>query len=251
MSTSTLEIGVLAPEVLGTYGDGGNALVLQQRARWRDIDARIVPIPLGEAIPSSLDIYTLGGGEDTAQILAAEHIREKRGFLEAVEGGRAVLAICASLQILGNWYLDAQGRKVSGLEVLDIETTAGKQRAIGELVTEPMVPGLTEKLTGFENHGGITCLGKNVTPLGRVLAGVGNGDGRCGEPSSSEELYDGVWQDNVVATYMHGPVLARNPQLADWLIEKATGQNLAPLSLDCIDRLRAERLNAALPGKAN
>lgn len=249
MGASTLTIGVLAPEVLGTYGDGGNALVLARRAQMRDIDAEIVPIGLDEAIPSSLDIYTLGGGEDTAQILAAEHIRSGSGFASAVESNRVVLAICASLQILGNWYLDAQGRKVNGLGILDIETTAGQKRMIGELVTEPLVPGLTEKLTGFENHGGATSLGQDVHPLGKVLSGFGNGDGG-GHGKTQEEtpgqLYDGVWQGNIIATYMHGPVLARNPQLADWLLEKALGYQLEPLDLPSVDQLRHQRLQAVL-----
>lgn len=235
MSESTLRIGVLAPEVLGTYGDTGNALILAERARRRGIPAEIVNVPLFEAIPDSLDIYSLGGGEDTAQALAARHLRQDRGLERAAQAGRPVLAICASLQVLGCWYVDAHGARVEGLELLDIETTPGDKRAIGELIVEPALPELSEVLTGFENHGGRTRLGPNASPLGRVLHGVGNGHAGV----------EGVLQGPVVATYLHGPVLARNPELADLLISRAVGHPLDDLPMPSVDRLRSERLGLA------
>lgn len=232
MSESTLRIGVLAPEVLGTYGDTGNALILAERARRRGIAAEVVMVDLFAPIPDSLDIYTLGGGEDTAQALAARHLREERGLEHAAAGGRPVLAICASLQVLGRWYVDAHGSRVEGLGLLDVETSPGAKRAIGELITEPLIPGLTDPLTGFENHGGRTKLGPEAKPLGRVLSGVGNGS----------QGVEGAVQGSVVATYLHGPVLARNPQLADLLLERAVGHGLEPLIMPAVDRLRSERL---------
>lgn len=235
MSESTLQIGVIAPEVLGTYGDTGNAMVLVQRARRRGIPADLVTVPLLSPIPDSLDIYTLGGGEDTAQSLAAQHFRSDRGLHRAVAAGRPVLAICASLQVLGRWYCDAHGRKTEGLGLLDAETTPQGSRTIGEILTKPLIPGLTDMLTGFENHGGCTELGPDAKPLGQVILGTGNGfDGA-----------EGAVQGSIIGTYMHGPVLARNPQLADLLLERALGHQLEPLEMDSVTNLRRQRLRAA------
>lgn len=235
MSESRLRIGVLAPEVLGTYGDGGNATVLAQRARWRGIEAEIVSVPLGDPIPSELDIYALGGGEDTAQALAADYLRSQSGLARAAASGKPILAICASLQLLGLSYTDAAGTRIEGLGLLDLETFPGKTRAIGEIVTRPLLPGLTQPLTGFENHGGRTKLGLAALPLGKVLSGTGNG---------FDEV-EGATQGSIIATYMHGPILARNPQLADLLLERALGETLSPLVVPSVDLLREERIAAA------
>ena len=151
---SALRIGVLLPEVLGTYADGGNALVLAERARRRGFDAQIQYVGVGDAIPDDLDIYTLGGGEDAAQELAVETFTADPGLKNAVAAGRPLLAICASLQILGHWYTDARNRKVEGLGLLDLTTRPQGKRSIGELVVQPEIDGLSEPLTGFENHGG-------------------------------------------------------------------------------------------------
>lgn len=235
--TSTLRIGLVLPEVLGTYGDGGNALVLKQRAAWRGIDAQIITLSLDDSIPDSLDIYTMGGGEDTAQTLAVSYLRKDNGLRRAVERGVPLLAICASLQILGSWYEDADGTRNAGLEFLDCYTVPQGKRTIGELITTPLIDGLTDKLTGFENHGGATVLGDDARPLGKVVLGNGNGHDTQGE------AVEGVVQGSILATYMHGPVLARNPQLADYLLEKATGEELSPLDIPEVDTLRRERLS--------
>ncbi|WP_115726628.1 type 1 glutamine amidotransferase [Actinomyces culturomici] len=240
MTESTLRIGVLMPEVLGTYGDTGNAMILAERARRRGIPAEIVEVGLADAIPDSLDVYTLGGGEDTAQSLAAQKFREDSGLLRALDAGRPLLAICASLQVLGHWYRDARDVRVDGLGVLDITTDPQGHRSIGELVSEPLLEGLTEPLTGFENHGGGTVLGPEAKPLGRVLAGTGNGVPEGVEPGPV--AYDGAVQGSIIATYMHGPALARNPQLADLLLTRAIGTDLAALAVPGVEELRRERL---------
>lgn len=235
MSESTLRIGVVAPEVLGTNGDTGNALVLAERARRRGIRAEIVKLPLPGPIPSELDIYTLGGGEDTAQALAARQLRAERGLQRATRAQKPILAVCASLQILGQLYVDAEGNRVEGLGLLDLQTFAGSGRVTGELVTEPLIPGLSELLTGFENHGGRTRLGPDAAPLGTVKAGIGNGFAGV----------DGAVQGSIIGTYMHGPVLARNPQLADYILETATGETLRPLHIPAVEILRRRQLRAA------
>jgi len=232
VADSVVRIGLVLPDVMGTYGDGGNAVVLRQRLRMRGIAAEIVEITLDDPVPESLDLYTLGGAEDYAQRLATRHLMRYPGLQQAVSRGAPVLAICAAVQVLGRWYETSAGERVEGVGLLDVTTTPQGRRTIGELVTEPLVPGLSELLTGFENHGGGTVLGPDARPLGRVITGAGNraGDG-----------YDGVVQGSVVATYMHGPALARNPELADYLLGKVVG-DLAPLELPEVDLLRRERL---------
>lgn len=254
-----LNIGLVLPDVLGTYGDDGNALVLRQRARLRGITAEIHTIRYGEAVPETLDVYTLGGGEDVAQLLAAEHLRAGGGLVRAAESGRPVLAICAGLQVLGESF-HAGGKLAEGLGMLDATTSQLGERMIGELHSEPYRAGagaggagadanaqslaadlseLTEPLTGFANHMGATILGPDACPLGilRARGGmVGNTDAHGVEAadvvmkdSEKQQSYEGAVQGSVIATYMHGPALARNPQLADVLLARALGTTVAEL----------------------
>lgn len=246
-----LTIGLVLPDVLGTYGDDGNALVLRQRARMRGMDADILHIKLGDAVPADLDVYCVGGGEDTAQILAAEHLIADGGLTRAANNGRPVFAVCAGLQVLGESFR-ASGRVIDGVGLLDATTTALERRAINEVATTPTGVGitaeLTEPLTGFENHLGATILGPAAEPLGRVTRGVGNCDIAAAADlpdDSRQRLAEGAVQGSVIATYLHGPALARNPQLADLLLARAMGVALAdlePLDIPAIDRLRKERL---------
>ena len=230
----TVRIGLVLPDVMGTYGDGGNAVVLRQRLRLRGIDAEIVEITLAEPVPSSLDLYTLGGAEDYAQRLATKHLLRYPGLQQAVSRGAPVLAICAAIQVLGHWYETSSGERVDGVGLLDVTTSPQEKRTIGEVVSQPMLAGLTEKLTGFENHRGGTVLGPAAQPLARVISGAGNRDG---------DGIDGAVQGSVVATYLHGPCLARNPELADYLLSRVVGE-LPPFELDEVAQLRRERLAA-------
>lgn len=225
-----LTIGLILPDVLGTYGDDGNALVLAQRARLRGIDAHIKPVHLGEPVPDSCDLYTVGGGEDTAQILAAEHLAADGGILRAAAKGTPILAICAGLQVFGHSFR-ASGRIVDGLGLLDATTASLKTRMIGEIASipnpqSPLADLLTEPMTGFANHMGATLLGPDATPLGILTRGTGNCD-QWADPT--QVTAEGAVQGSVVATYMHGPVLARNPQLADALLARAMGMTLEEL----------------------
>ncbi|MEV0106600.1 glutamine amidotransferase [Nocardia sp. NPDC050799] len=236
MSDSTVRIGLVLPDVMGTYGDGGNALVLRQRLRLREIDAEIVEITLPDPVPDSLDIYTLGGAEDSAQRLATRHLLRYPGLQNAAGRGAPVLAICAAIQVLGRWYETSSGERVEGVGLLDATTTPQQTRAIGEVTTNPLLAGLSAPLTGFENHRGGTTLGPDATGLARVTRGIGNGVG---------DGLEGVVQGSVLGTYMHGPALARNPELADHLLCRALGvDSLPPLDLPEVDRLRRERLRA-------
>ena len=230
----TVRIGLVLPDVMGTYGDGGNAVVLRQRLLLRGIAAEIVEITLADAVPESLDLYTLGGAEDYAQRLATQHLLRHPGLQRAANRGAPVLAICAAIQVLGHWYETSAGERVEGVGMLDLTTSPQPERTIGEVMTTPLLNGLTEALTGFENHRGGTILGPAAQPLAAVVRGAGNrlGDG-----------VDGAVQGSVVATYLHGPCLARNPQLADLLLSRVTGP-LPPLELPEVDQLRRERLAA-------
>lgn len=230
----TVRIGLVLPDVMGTYGDSGNAVVLRQRLKLRGIPAEIVEITLAEPVPDSLDLYTLGGAEDYAQRLATRHLLRHPGLQRAADRGAPVLAICAAIQVLGHWYETSAGERVDGVGLLDVTTSPQPERTIGEVVSEPLIDGLSQPLTGFENHRGGTVLGPGTRPLAAVVKGAGNrlGDG-----------FDGAVQGSVYATYLHGPCLARNPELADLLLSQVVG-NLPPLDLPEVDQLRRERLAA-------
>src|ERR1700676_1520022 len=232
VADSTVRIGLVLPDVMGTYGDGGNSVVLRQRLQRRGFDAEIVEITLSDPVPSAVDLFTLGGAEDYAQRLATKHLIRYPGLQQAAARGAPVLAICAAIQVLGHWYETSSGERVDGVGLLDLTTSPQPQRTIGEVVAEPLVPGLSERLTGFENHRGGTVLGAAAGPFAKVISGAGNraGDG-----------IDGAVQGSVVATYLHGPCLARNPELADLLLSRVGGK-LPPLQLPEVDLLRRERL---------
>lgn len=244
-----LTIGLVLPDVLGTYGDDGNALVLRQRARLRGIDAEVRRILLNQEIPADCDVYTLGGGEDSAQVIAAARLAASPGLQAAAADGRPVFAVCAGMQVLGHSFF-AHGTEAQGISLLDVSTQPLPTRAIGEVASRPTRAGataaLTEPLTGFENHMGATTLGPDAAALGKVTRGTGNGAGGSSAAASSDAAVEGVVQGSIIATYMHGPALARNPQLADLLLAQALGvrlDDLEPLEIPVIDRLRMERLS--------
>lgn len=219
---------------MGTYGDRGNARVLERRLAWRGMAGDVVEIAAGEPIPAGLDVYVLGGAEDVPQTLAAEGlIASAPAIAQALDGGSVMLAVCAGFQLLGTTYVRTDGKSVPGLGLVEATTVAGQQRRIGEVVVDTRQAGVG-LLTGFENHAGITKLAAATAPLGMVRTGSGNGDGR-----------DGAFQERrLVATYLHGPVLARNPALADLLLSWVAG-TLPPLDDELVGRLHAERLAGA------
>jgi CobQ-like glutamine amidotransferase family enzyme len=231
------ELGIVHvyPELLGTYGDRGNALALAHRAEARGVTVRLISVALEQPLPRGGDIYVLGGGEDSAQLLAGRSLLADRHAPEVL-GSRPCLAVCAGLQLLGRWYDDADGRPQPGLGLLDITCGRLARRAVGEVVTEPQDLPALPTLTGFENHRGTAVLGPQARPLGRVVTGIGNGDGR----------WEGAVQGAIIATYLHGPVLVRNPALADRLLASAMG-DLPAYDDVVVERLRNERLNAADP----
>lgn len=250
-SGSTVRIALLYPDLLGTYGDGGNALVLARRATWRGIAAEVVQIAAGEPVPEHCDIYLIGGGEDGPQSQAARDIGVDGPLHRALEGGAVALAVCAGLQIAGTSFPGGDGLPREGLGLLDCTTVrTDEARAVGELVVEADDPLDLGLLTGFENHGGRTRLGPGATPLGRVRAGVGNGvDPADPGAAATEGAYARRGDGHVVGTYLHGPVLARNPALADRLLEWIVGGRLPALDDAEVEALRHQRFSAVGTGR--
>jgi CobQ-like glutamine amidotransferase family enzyme len=222
---SSIRIGLLIPEVLGTYSDAGNATVLAQRARWRGIPAQVLVITADTTPPASLDVYLLGGGEDTAQLFAAHWLSRHPQLRRTLTSTAHTLAVCAGLQILGQSMRDRSGHDHPGLGILDITTAPGRRRAVGEIVTTCAIPG-TGQLIGFENHLGTTTLGPDTTCLATVVTGTGNGT-----RDHTGRRTEGVLTDRVIGSYLHGPILARNPALADHILSQVTGNDLAPIEL--------------------
>jgi len=260
VTESALTVVVVFPDLLGTYGDGGNGIVLARRAEWRGIPVDLVGAPSDLPLPTA-DLYCLGGGEDGPQVRAADTLRSDGTLKRAVDHGAVVLAVCAGYQIIGQSFPGADGRARPGVGLMDVSTHKSTgPRAVGEVVAEPIDGGaplaagffgtartgtgppsasshrVLSTLTGFENHGGVTSVGTRARPLARVTAGIGNGD-----PIHTE----GAWSGRVVGTYLHGPVLARNPALADLLLGWVTGSPLPPLDDHEEAALRAERLTSA------
>lgn len=232
---SAVRVVVVHPDLMGTYGDGGNGVVLLQRLRWRGIPAELVEAPSAGPLPVSGDVYCLGGGEDGPQSQSAAALARDGALELAVAEGAVVLAVCAGFQVLGRCFAGSDGLERPGLGILDAATRKGSgPRAVGEVVAEPVLAGV-ETLTGYENHSGHTSLGPAASPLGRVRSGTGNGSG---------DRAEGAVQGRAVGTYLHGPVLARNPALADLLLSWRVGP-LPPLDDSEVGRLRSERLAAA------
>lgn len=205
-----LSIGHLYPELFNLYGDRGNVQCLLKRLQWRGIDAGVTVLPAGEKIDfNGLDIICWGGGSDRGQEMAAGYLRETReDFRGYVEDGGVVLAVCAAFQLLGNYYR-TEKRTIEGLGILDIRTEWKPGRLVGNAVLDS--PLFSAPVVGFENHAGRTEIG-DYTPLGKVLFGYGN---------TGKGDNEGLVYRNLIATYLHGPLLPKNPEVCDWLLERA------------------------------
>jgi lipid II isoglutaminyl synthase (glutamine-hydrolysing) len=210
-----IRVGHLYPEYLNIYADRGNIAVFANRARWRGIGLHVEPIGLGDPLPAgAYDLLYIGGGQDREQSLIAPDLAAKGDAIrEAVGEGTALLAVCGGYQLLGGFYRDRSGAELPGAGLFPLHTVAGERRMIGDCLLEcELEPGVRHTLAGFENHAGITRLDKGAEPLGRVLAGFGN-DGASG--------FEGCRSGTAIGTYLHGPLLPRNPWLTDWLLAQA------------------------------
>ena len=234
-----LIIGWLYPDLMSIYGDRGNIIVLQKRCEWRGIEVEIKKIGLESSAKDlkSCDMLMMGGAQDSQQTIVAKDLEKKKSALsDMIEAGIPGLYICGGFQFLGKYYKEADGTVIDQLGVLDVYTeNPGGKRLIGNIAIEvtgidlsnviPAKAGIQEKewipdqvrndriiFVGFENHGGRTRLGPEVKPLGKVLKGYG---------SNAEDGLEGAVYKNSIGTYFHGPILPKNPELADWLIAKA------------------------------
>ena len=207
-----IRVGHLYPDYLNIYADRGNIAVLARRAALRGHDLDVSSVSMGDDLRAdAYDLLYVGGGQDREQALVAVDLVAKRDAVqEAIAGGVAALAVCGGYQLLGSFYRDRDGAELPGIGVFPLHTVAGGRRMIGDVLLECAWAG--ETIAGFENHAGRTRLDPGATPLGRVVAGFGN-DGESG--------LEGCRVERAVGTYLHGPLLPRNPWLADWLLAQA------------------------------
>lgn len=225
----TVRLCHLYPGEMNIYADRGNIAVLARRLEWRGMRLEVTAAGLGTSIsPGAHDLYYLGGGQDRDQALVADDMVRTKGaaLVSAVEDGAAMLAVCGGYQLAGRGYVGVDGAAMPGIGLLDAETVAGGTRLIGDVLIAATLEGVTNEVVGFENHAGRTLLGPGATPLGTVIAGHGN-DGESGS--------EGVVRLRAIGTYLHGPLLPKNPWLADtllrWALAHRTGEDptLAPL----------------------
>ena len=210
-----IRVAHLYPDYLNIYADRGNIAVLARRAAWRGHELEVRAVSVGDAVPEGdFDLLYVGGGQDREQALVAQDLESKRdGVVSAVDRGAAVLAVCGGYQLLGRSYRDFHGVDLPGVGLFPLETVAGERRMIGDVLLEcELEPGSRRTLAGFENHAGRTLLDAGAEPLGRVVAGFGN-DGESG--------FEGCRLGRAVGTYLHGPLLPRNPWFADWVLAQA------------------------------
>jgi CobQ-like glutamine amidotransferase family enzyme len=227
----------LYPEYLNIYADRGNLAVLAERARRRGVEFVVRTVGLGDETPADADLYYVGGGQDREQSLVAPDLAARGPALAmAVADGAVVLAVCGGYQLLGRFYRDRSGHEQPGAGLFPLHTMAGERRMIGDVLIEcELEPGERWAVAGFENHAGRTILEDGATAFGKVVAGFGN-DGESG--------FEGCRVGNAIGTYLHGPLLPRNPRLADWLLARAVAHRTGTLP-------RFERLQDVLEDEAH
>lgn len=237
------QIGVVIvyPDLLGTYGDGGNGSVLARRLESLGYLPKVIKVNSDESLPNDADFYLMGGGEDGPQSLAARRLIKDGGLERAKSRGAVVVGICAGFQVLSQEFVGSKGLPVEGLGIISARTFAMEgPRAVGELLSVPLIPCQQPFLSGYENHRSGTELLGNAKPLGEVRSGVGNLRG---------SNLDGAYEGNVLCSYMHGPAFARNPGLVDFVVSRRIGP-LPEVEEDPLrlvqQRLLAERVEAVL-----
>jgi lipid II isoglutaminyl synthase (glutamine-hydrolysing) len=237
-----IRVGHLYPEYLNIYADRGNIAVLTRRAALRGHELHVRPVGLGDPLdPNAYDLLYVGGGQDREQGLIAPDLASKGEAIHAAQaGGVAMLAVCGGYQLLGRGYGGRDGTSMPGVGLFAHETVAGDVRMIGDVLLEcELEPGRKQRLAGFENHAGRTMLDAGAGPLGRVVYGFGN-DGSSG--------FEGCRLGRAIGTYLHGPLLPRNPWLADWLLSQALAHATGgpPADLDPLpDELELEAFRVA------
>ena len=229
MKSMRFTVGWLYPDLMNIYGDRGNILTLLKRAEWHGLVPSLQEIQRGPASEtiSDVDVFFFGGGQDREQALIYDDLKQhkEQHLHKAITDGAEILAVCGGYQLLGHYYRTADGERYDGIGLLDVTTEAGNKRFIGDVVVQSDIEGLKpSELVGFENHSGRTFLGPNAKPLGRVITGHGN---------NGSDKTEGAVQQGIIGTYLHGSLLPKNPQLADYVIGRAItrrGGNLSALA---------------------
>lgn len=210
-----LSICYLYASGMNVYGDRGNLLTLVQRCRWRGIDVDVVERGVGETGPlDQFDVFVAGGGQDRDQVAVSQDLQGDTGraLVEAIENDAALLAVCGTYQLFGHYFKTGSGETLPGIGIFDAWTVAGSRRFIGDVIVRCEVGDREVDLVGFENHSGRTFLGPNGRPMGRTVVGAGN---------NGEDGQEGARHKNAFGCYLHGPLLPKNPELADHLIRLA------------------------------
>jgi CobQ-like glutamine amidotransferase family enzyme len=222
-----LNIYHMYPDILNLYGDIGNIICLKRRCEWRGITANIINFSLNDEKHdlSEGDIFFIGGGSDRGQsIVYSDFLKYKESFKEIIEENAIVLAICGGYQLLGEKYIDSAGKEVPGLGIFEYSTVSEEGRLIGNVIIENQLELTPKTIVGFENHGGRTY--SDYKPLGLVKSGYGN---------NGKDNKEGIVYKNCIGTYLHGPILPKNPHLADYLILKALQRKYEIKSLEELD----------------
>lgn len=218
-----IQIAHLYPELLNLYGDRGNIASLVYRTQKRGIECDVVEYGPGEAPDfENTDIIFIGGGSDKDQLtVCKELLNYKQKLTDYIESGKLMLAVCGGFELMGK-YLEINGEKIPSLAIADFHTEYDKERHIGNVVIKSEA--LNTEIVGFENHSG-KIIGDNITPLGKLIAGYGN----CGQG------LEGLIYKNLIASYLHGPLLPKNPVLCDYIITKALERKYGEVTLEPID----------------
>lgn len=229
MSEVKMRICHLYPDLLNLYGDRGNIICLKRRLEWRGIDAEVTEIPVGmPADFTQFDLIFIGGGQDFEQEVLLPDLKSGKGqnLKAAIADGKTILGICGGYQMLGNCYETWDGVKCDFIGAIDLYTVGSKERMIGNFAFECLPESGGSKVVGFENHSGKTYLGSGVQPLGKILSGGGN---------NGEDGGEGVRYLNVFGTYSHGPILPKNPELCDFILQTALRERFPSLELVPLD----------------
>jgi lipid II isoglutaminyl synthase (glutamine-hydrolysing) len=235
-----IRVGHLYPDYLNIYADRGNIAVLTERARAREHELEVRAIGMHEPVPGDVDLFYVGGGQDREQALVAHDLAGKADALRAaVQEDAAFLAVCGGYQLLGRFYRNVAGDELPGIGILPLQTVAGMRRMIGDVLLDCGWAG--ETLAGFENHAGRTVLDEGADPLGRVIDGFGN-DGASG--------YEGCRYRRAYGTYLHGPLLPRNPWFADRVLADALAHAGGPTELEPLDDDLEAEAHAVSAGRA-
>jgi CobQ-like glutamine amidotransferase family enzyme len=224
MTERKLVILQLYPHDMNIYGDHGNVLVLSQRAKWHGYQPEVISYNPGDTFPENVDIIIGGGGQDSGQDkIQADLLKISPRLHDLADHGTPMLVICGLYQLFGRFFQTQDGHRIEGIGLFDIETIAGPERLIGNIVTHSNQFG---DIIGFENHSGQTFLGDNAKPLGKVIKGAGN---------NGQDDMEGARLRNVIGSYLHGSLLPKNPAIADWLIEQAAINKFGDFTPTVID----------------